>query len=163
MEAVIRPVRDGDAAEIAAIYAPYVLNTAISFEATPPPLVEMAARIRDIVAGYPYLVAERDGCVVGYAYATLLRTRAAYQEAVEVTVYLAPAAQRQGFGRALYARLLPLLAERGFHAAFAGIALPNEPSIALHEAAGFEPAGVWREVGLKFGRWIDVGWWQRRL
>lgn len=159
----VRPATVADAASVHAIYAPVVEHTAISFEEMPPSIDEMAARIEATSTAYPYLVAEREGMVVGYAYAGQHRTRAAYRWSVDVTVYIAEEARRSGIGRALYAQLFPELAARGFHAAFAGIALPNPESVALHERMGFELLGVYREVGSKFGRWHDVGWWQRLL
>lgn len=161
--ALIRAATTADAPAIQAIYAPVVEHTAISFEETPPSVAEMAARIEATMQDYPYLVAELDGEVAGYAYASQHRTRAAYRTSVDVTVYIAEGTRRSGVGRALYGKLLPALAERGFHAAFAGIALPNEGSIALHESMGFTPLGIYYEVGRKFGNWHDVGWWQRLL
>lgn len=122
----------------------------------------MAQRIADYGASHAWLVAEMSGVVVGYAYGSPHRTRAAYASSCDVAVYVAPDAARRGVGRALYGALLPLLARR-YHAAFAGIALPNAASIALHEALGFTPLGVYREVGWKLGAWRDVGWWQRLL
>lgn len=159
----VRPATVADAASVHAIYAPVVEHTAISFEEVAPTIEEMSARIEATSNAYPYLVAERDGMVVGYAYASQHRTRSAYRWSVDVTVYIAEDARRSGVGSALYARLFAELVERGFHAAFAGIALPNSGSVALHERMGFEPLGVYREVGSKFGRWHDVGWWQRLL
>lgn len=159
----IRNATVADAPAIQAIYAPIVLNTAISFEEAPPEVEEMAQRMATISETYPYLVAERDGTAAGYAYGSVHRARPAYRRSVEVTVYVAEAERGRGVGRALYGALLPMLAEGGFHMAFAGIALPNPASIALHEAAGFERIGVFREIGFKFGRWHDVGWWQRGL
>jgi L-amino acid N-acyltransferase YncA len=159
----IRSATVEDAPAIRAIYAPVVATTAISFEDIPPSAAEIALRIADTLAGYPYLVATRDGSVVGYAYAGPHRERSAYRFSTDVTVYVAREAHRTGVGRALYGALLPELARRGFHAAFAGIALPNAASVALHEAVGFTKVGVYREVGFKFGRWHDVGWWQRLL
>ncbi len=159
----VRPASVSDAAAIQEIYAPIVAETAISFEDEPPGVQEMAARIASTLQSYPYLAATRDGRVVGYAYATQHRSRAAYRRSVDVTVYVAGNARKSGVGRALYAALLPQLSKRGFHAAFAGIALPNAGSVRLHEAMGFEPVGIYREVGHKFGRWHDVGWWQRLL
>ncbi|EJU12018.1 N-acetyltransferase GCN5 [Sphingomonas sp. LH128] len=161
--ALIRAATTADAPAIQAIYAPVVERTAISFEETPPSVAEMAARITATMQDYPYLVAELDGEVAGYAYASQHRTRAAYRTSVDVTVYIAEWARRRGVGRALYGKLLPALAKRGFHAAFAGIALPNEGSIALHESMGFTPLGIYHEVGRKFGNWHDVSWWQRLL
>ena len=159
----VRPASVSDAAAIQEIYAPIVAETAISFEEEPPTVQEMAARIASTLADYPYLAATRDGRVVGYAYAGQHRARAAYRRSVDVTVYVAGNARRTGVGRALYATLLPQLSERGFHAGFAGIALPNAGSVHLHEAMGFKPVGIYQEVGHKFGRWHDVGWWQRLL
>ena len=123
----------------------------------------MARRISDYGASHAWLVAEAGGEVAGYAYGSPHRTRAAYASSCDVAVYVDPARSRQGVGRALYAELLPLLVAKDFHAAFAGIALPNDASIALHEAIGFTPVGIYREVGWKLGGWRDVGWWQRLL
>jgi L-amino acid N-acyltransferase YncA len=154
---------DRDAAACAAIYAPFVTDSWISFELEAPDAAEMARRIGEYGASHTWLVAEVDGAVAGYAYGSLHRTRAAYASSCDVAVYVDPAHGRRGIGRALYAELLPLLADRGFHAAFAGIALPNDASIGLHEAMGFTPVGIYREVGWKLGGWRDVGWWQRLL
>jgi L-amino acid N-acyltransferase YncA len=126
-------------------------------------VAEMARRIADYSASHAFLVAERDGQVVGYAYGGPHRARAAYRRSVEVSAYVAGDARRAGVGRALYATLLAILTQRGFHAAFAGIALPNPGSIALHQAVGFAPIGVFHQVGFKFGQWHDVGWWERIL
>jgi phosphinothricin acetyltransferase len=122
----------------------------------------MARRIAEYSASHGWLVAEHGGRAAGYAYGSAHRTRAAYASSCDVAVYVDPACARQGIGRALYGELLPLLAGR-YHAAFAGIALPNEASVALHEAMGFTPVGIYREVGWKMGAWRDVGWWQRLL
>ena len=160
---VIRPTAVADAAAMHAIYAPIVETTAISFEEVPPTIGEMAERIETTLRSYPYLVAEIGGSVVGFAYGGAHRTRAAYRWSVDVTIYVAEPVRGRGVGRALYGALLPALAECGFHAAFAGIALPNPGSVALHEAMGFTLLGIYREVGFKLGRWHDVGWWQRLL
>jgi L-amino acid N-acyltransferase YncA len=159
----VRQIHLGDAPAVQAIYVPYVISSTISFEEVPPDIAEMERRIAAILLKYPYLVAEVDGQVVGYAYASEHRTRAAYRTSVDVTVYVAPGAQRSGVARCLYSRLLPAAATLGYHAAFAGIALPNDASVGLHEAMGFEPVGAYREVGRKFDAWHDVGWWQRLL
>lgn len=159
----VRPAVAADAAEIQAIYAPYVTDSTISFEEVPPDTIEVETRIAALLPQYPYLVAEIDGRVVGYAYASQHRTRSAYRNSIDVAVYVAPGAQRRGVARCLYTRLLPAAASLGFHAAFAGIALPNKASVGLHEAMGFEPLGIYREVGRKFDAWHDVGWWQRLL
>jgi L-amino acid N-acyltransferase YncA len=160
---LIRQAGVGDAPAIQAIYAPVVADTIISFEEVPPDVAEIERRIAATLSAYPYVVAEEGGEVLGYAYASEHRTRAAYRSSVDVTVYVAAGAHHRGIGRALYAELLPAAAARGYHAAFAGIALPNAASVGLHEAMGFSPVGVYREVGRKFGRWHDVGWWQRLI
>lgn len=123
----------------------------------------MAARIAAYGATHGWLVAEVDGTVAGYAYGSPHRSRAAYATSCDVGIYIDPAFARRGLGRALYAALLPSLKDRGYHAAFAGIALPNVPSVRLHEAAGFTPVGIYREVGWKMDGWRDVEWWQRVL
>ena len=160
---MIRPAVAGDAAACAAIYAPFVRDTWVSFETEVPDAAEMARRIAAISASHAWLVAEVDGVIAGYAYGSAHRTRAAYGTSCDVAIYVDPAFGRRGIGRSLYAQLLPILAERGFHAAFAGIALPNDGSIALHRAMGFAPIGVYREVGWKMGAWRDTSWWQRLL
>lgn len=153
-----------DAAAIAAIYAPYVTGTAVSFETDPPDAAEMAARIAANGALYPWLVAcDEDQRLLGYAYAAAFRSRRAYRFSVETTVYLHPSATGRGIGRTLYAALIPLLERQGFTQAIAAITLPNEASVRLHEAFGFAPAGVYREVGYKLGEWLSVGLWQRSL
>lgn len=152
-----------DAAACAAIYRPHVTDGWTSFELDPPDEAEMARRIADYSLSHRWLVAEAEGAVIGYAYGSPHRTRAAYASSCDVAVYVAAGQARRGVGRALYGELLPLLKLRGSHAAFAGIALPNAASIALHEAAGFAPVGIYREVGWKMGGWRDVGWWQRLL
>ena len=163
MAATFRPADPSrDAAACTAIYAPFVRESCISFELEPPDEAEMARRIRGHSASHAWLVAEADGAVAGYAYGSPHRDRAAYASSCDVAVYVDPAHARQGIGRALYRALLPLLAAK-YHAAFAGIALPNAASIGLHQAMGFTPVGVYREVGWKMGGWRDVGWWQRLL
>jgi len=159
----IRAALPEDAARCAEIYAPFVTDSWVSFELTPPDSAEMAARITSYGATHGWLVAEIDGRVAGYAYGSPHRTREAYASSCDVAVYVDPAFARTGIGRALYAQLLPALKQRGYHAAFAGIALPNPGSVALHEAMGFAPLGIYREVGWKLGGWRDVGWWQRLL
>jgi phosphinothricin acetyltransferase len=157
----VRPADPGaDAAACAAIYAPHVDPGPASFEDEPPDAAEVARRIRGARA---WLVAVEDGAVAGYAYASPHRDRAAYRWAVDVAVYVAGAAQGRGVARALYDALLPDLAARGFRAACAGIALPNEPSVRLHEACGFRLVGVYPRIGYKAGAWRDVGWWQLDL
>ena len=152
-----------DAAAIAAIYAPYVRDTIISFETEAPDAAEIAERIRRIGTHYPWLAAVSGGQIVGYAYACENRSRLAYRWSVDVAVYLHPSAQRRGIGSGLYRRLFALLRLQGFVNAFAGITLPNAASVGLHEAMGFTLIGVYRRVGHKLGAWHDVGWWQLAL
>lgn len=152
-----------DAAAIAAIYAPYARDTVITFETEAPDAQEIGTRIAQIGARYPWLVAELDGAVVGYAYASEYRTRKAYRWSVDVAVYLAAAAHRRGIGRGLYARLFELLAAQGYVNAYGIITLPNAASVGLHEAMGFLPIGVFHHVGHKHGAWHDVGWWHLAL
>jgi len=148
-----------DAAACAEIYAPYVTGTAISFEEVPPGADEMAARIRHVTATHPWLVADGAGPALGFAYADRHGDRAAYRWAADVAVYVALGSHRRGVGRALYAVLLRLLADAGLRRAYAGVTLPNPASVALHEALGFRPIGVYRRAGWKHGAWHDVGWW----
>ena len=159
----VRPARPSDGPAVAAIYAPYVTDTAITFDETPPTAAETTARIEAVLARYPYYVAEDAGRVVGYANAAAHRPRESYRWAVDVAVYVDRAARRAGVGRALYDVLLPDLARRGFLMAYAGITLPNDPSVGLHTAFGFSLVGVYRDVGYKLGAWRDVGWYERRL
>ena len=158
---VADPARD--AASCAAIYAPFVRDGWVSFEAEPPGAVEMAARIARYGASHAWLVAERGGQLAGYAYASPHRARAAYASSCDMPVYVDPALARAGVGRVLYGALIPAMNAQGLHAAFAGIALPNAGSVGLHEAMGFTAIGIYREVGWKLGNWRDVGWWQRLL
>lgn len=160
---LIRPACEADAGALLAIYAPFVEHTAVSFETQVPGVDEFAARIRRYGSQWAWLVAEREGRVLGYAYGSPHRERAAYAWSVETSAYVDPAARRQGIGRALYLALFDALAARGYCNAFAGMTLPNEASAALHRSVGFEPLGVFRRVGWKFGRWHDVAWAQRRL
>ncbi len=152
-----------DAPAIAAIYAPYVQGTIISFETDAPDAAEIASRMARIGRQYPWLAASTDGRLVGYAYACENRSRLAYRWSVDATVYLDASAQRNGIGSALYRRLFALLRAQGYVNVFAGISLPNAASVRLHEAMGFASIGVYRNVGYKLGAWRDVGWWQLAL
>lgn len=151
---------DRDAAACAAIYAPYVQESAVSFEEVAPDGAAMAARMRGLRATHPWLVAEVGGAVAGFAYASPHRERAAYRWAADVAIYVGPERRGRGLGRALYGELLSLLRRQRLHVACAGITLPNEASVGLHESLGFEPVGVYRRIGFKAGSWRDVGWWQ---
>jgi phosphinothricin acetyltransferase len=157
---MIRAATSIDAAAIAGIYNYYLRETVITFEETPVSDDEVARRIEDVVARYPWLVAEQDGAVVGWAYATEWKTRSAYRLSVETAVYVAPTHHGRGIGTALYAPLIVELKARRLHSAVGGIALPNPASIALHEKLGFKKIGHFVEVGRKFDRWVDVGYWQ---
>lgn len=163
----IRAARPEDAAAIASIYAPYVLTGTVSFETEPPDARAMRTRMTASDGLYPWLVAttgdDDDSGVTAYAYAAKFRDRAAYHYVVETSIYVAGSVQRQGVGRLLYEALIDTLRAQGFTQAIGVIALPNDWSISLHEANGFRRAGVYREVGYKQGRWIDVGWWQCEL
>lgn len=157
----IRGVRVDDAPAITAIYNPYVLDTIVTFEEEAVTAVEMARRIADVqTSNLPWIVAEDAGALVGYAYATKWRPRHAYRFSTEVTVYVTSGLSGQGIGSRLYQHLLPLLRQHGVHAAMGGIALPNGPSIRLHEKSGFRKVAHFEQAGFKFGRWIDVGYWQ---
>ena len=160
---LIRRAAPGDAAAIAAIYNHHVANTIVTFEETPVGDEEMRGRIAQIDASHAWFVAEVDGLVAGYAYASAWRARAAYRRSVETTVYVGNGYVARGLGTALYDALLRELGRRGFHCAMGGIALPNAGSVALHERMGFAKVAHFREVGWKLGRWIDVGYWQRML
>lgn len=161
----LRAATLADAPQIAAIYAPYVAGSAVSFETEPPTPQAMRRRMEAANGLYPWIVATPEGSdvLLGYAYAARFREREAYRFCVETTVYVAGDAHRQGVGRLLYDALLDTLREQEFTQAIAAITLPNAPSIALHEAVGFRRAGVYREVGYKQGRWMDVGLWQCSL
>lgn len=156
----VRHATEHDAEACAAIYAPYVTDTAVSFETDPPDAQELARRI---AASHAWLVLEDEGRIVGYAYAGTFHPRAAYRWACETSVYLEQGFERRGGGRALYAVLLPWLREHGFTSAIAGMTLPNPGSVGLHAALGFEPVGTYRNVGFKLGAWHDVGWTQLML
>lgn len=160
----IRPAAAGDAAALARIYNFYVQETIVTFEEEAVSAAEMSARLREVQeASLPWLVAEDRGEVVGYAYAGKWRVRRGYRFSVEVTVYLDHRRGRAGIGTSLYQRLLSELPPRGIHVAIGGIALPNEASVALHEKLGFRKTAHFHEVGFKFDRWIDVGYWEKRL
>jgi phosphinothricin acetyltransferase len=162
----LRPVTPADAPGIHAIYAPIVESDHASFEFEPPSVVEMAARISKTISRYPWLAAvddDQDGRIVGYAYGTEHRGRIGYRWSVEVSVYVSPEAQGKGLGTALYTALFEILEAQGFVNLFAGIALPNPGSVALHEGLGFAPIGRFPSIGWKAGRWWDTGWYHRRI
>ncbi len=161
----IRPATTADAQAIAAIYAPYVESSAVSFEEEVPSAEQIAERMALKDGLYPWLIAtssEGSG-VMGFACASRFRERPAYRFAVETSIYVAGDLQRNGVGRMLYDALIDTLEFQGFTQAIAAIALPNDASIKLHEAMGFFRAGIYREIGFKHGQWRDVGLWQREL
>jgi phosphinothricin acetyltransferase len=152
-----------DATACAAIYAPHVEASPTSFEELAPSPAEIAVRIERAAATHAWLVAEVGGDVLGYAYACPHRERPAYRWAADVSVYVADGRRGQGLGRSLYQALLRRLRDQRFRVACAGITLPNEASVALHERLGFVAVGVFRQIGWKAGAWHDVGWWQLDL
>lgn len=163
MNLTLRPAAESDASAICAIYNPYVLDTVITFEQTPVSEAEMVQRIRDYTAAYPWLVAEADAKVVAYAYATRWRTRAAYDHTLESTVYVDRNFTGRGIAKPLYLELLRALKARNVHAVVGCIALPNDASVAVHEQCGFVKVAHFPQVGRKFERWVDVGFWQATL
>lgn len=152
-----------DGAACAGVYAPYVTDTSVSFELVPPDAAEMARRIERTVARTPWVVAELDGAVRAYAYASRHRDRPAYDWTVETTVYVDRALARMGLGRAAMKALLAILRLQGAHLAVAGITPPNPGSVGLHLALGFERIGVFEAIGHKFGRWHGVEWYGLEL
>ena len=146
-----------------AIYAPVVRETAISFELDPPSLDDFEARVAKYSAGWAWLVAELDGQILGYAYGSPHRERAAYRWSTETSAYVALGARKRGIGTRLYQALFPALGDRGYCNAYAGVTLPNEASVALHRAVGFSPIGIFPAVGRKFDKWHDVAWFYRCL
>lgn len=161
---IIRSAKDDDAIDIAYIYNYYIAISHATFEIEPIDEAEMLRRIEECwYAGYPFLVCEENDEIVGYAYGRRFRVRQAYLHSVEVTVYVRPGHTERGIGKLLYESLFDELKKGDFHAIIAGISLPNEASVKLHENFGFEKVAHFREVGRKFERWIDVGYWQFML
>lgn len=152
----IRVATPADAPAIADIYAPIVRETVISFESKPPSAEEMAGRIGTTLQSHPWLVAVEDGAILGYAYGSQFRARAAYRWTCEVSAYVDTATRRGGVGKALYGQLLDTLRRQHFHTALAIITLPNAASVGFHQSFGFEPAGTVAGIGFKFGGWHDV-------
>jgi phosphinothricin acetyltransferase len=159
----IRDATVADAGALLAIYSPFVIETAVSFELEPPSVEEFSQRILSAQSKWAWLVAEQAGRVGGYAYASSFRQRAAYQWSIEVSAYLDPAFRGRGIGRVLYERLLAIMVVKGYCTAYAGITLPNDASVRFHQALGFTEIGSFRRAGWKFGAWHDVSWWQLPL
>jgi len=157
---MLRPATIADAAAIAVIYNHYILNTIITFEEEVVIAGEMARRIADVTATLPWLVWDEGGKILGYAYASKWKPRAAYRYAVEASVYLDQGVTGRGLGTKLYTALIAEVKNRGLHAVIGGAALPNEASVALHEKLGFQKIGQFKQTGFKFGQWIDVGYWE---
>jgi phosphinothricin acetyltransferase len=157
---VIRPALPDDAPQICDIYNRYVGQTIITFEEETVSNAEMSRRIADTMVTFPWLVAERNGSIAGYAYATTWKSRSAYRFAVESAIYLKPDLTGQGIGHELYETLIGELRKRRLHSVIGGIALPNPASVALHEKLGFSKIGQFREVGWKLDTWVDVGYWE---
>jgi L-amino acid N-acyltransferase YncA len=161
---LIRAATAADAEALARIYNHYILNTVITFEEQAITAADMSERLDEVAASkLPWLVAERAGQVLGFAYASKWKGRCAYRYAAEVTVYLDATAPRQGLGTQLYQALFAQLRERGMHTLIGGIAQPNRASVALHEKFGMHKVAHFAQVGFKFGRWVDVGYWQVML
>ena len=160
---MIRPATSADARAMADIYNPYIRDTTITFEEDPVTAEEMAARLALVTESYPWLVWEEGGRVLGYAYSSVWRARAAYRHSTETAIYLAMDQRQKGAGTRLYQALLDELRVRGFHLVLGGLAMPNDPSVRLHEKLGFRKAGHMTEAGWKFGAWVDVGFWELLL
>ena len=159
----IRAATPADLEKMLSIYELSVRNSPASFEIDPPSLNSFEQRFKDISSKYPWIVCEIHGEVVGYSYASPHRERAAYQWSVESSVYLSSSNSKKGIGRALYSHLFQSLKEQGICNVFAGITIPNEASIRLHESLNFNYIGTYRNVGFKLNKWWDVGWWQLEL
>ncbi|MBL4655842.1 MAG: N-acetyltransferase [Bacteroidia bacterium] len=157
---MIRPAESEDANEISEIYNYYILNTTVTLEETPVGVVAMRERIQYSTSKFPWMVYEKAGQVSGYAYASEWKSRCSYKHSVESTVYLRQGEMKKGVGSMLYIELIKQLRNLEFHAVIGGIALPNEASIGLHEKLGFEKVAHFKEVGYKFEKWIDVGYWE---
>jgi phosphinothricin acetyltransferase len=160
MSVKIRLANPDDAAGVLRIYGPYCESSSVSFEIVAPSVEEIRRRIEKISRQYPWLICEIDGHVAGYVYASQHRERAAYRWNVDVAVYVGAEYRRRHVGQSLYSTLFSILRSQGYFKAFAGITLPNEASVRLHESVGFRPIAAYRGVGYKLGRWLDVGWWQ---
>ena len=160
---MIRRIENKDIAAVTAIYNHYILHSIATFEEQAISNQAMEERVDAVLFHFPWLVYEADGVVLGYAYANTWKTRSAYNRTVETSVYLAPGAEGRGIGKALYTQLIDALHAAEMHVLIGGISLPNEASVGLHESLGFVKIGHFKEVGYKFGQWIDVGYWELLL
>jgi L-amino acid N-acyltransferase YncA len=163
MTAIIRLARSDDAGQMLDIYAPFVRDSAVSFEVDVPTPEAFAKRVQNTLATLPWLVCESEGTVLGYAYASKHQDRAAYQWSVDVSAYISDEHRRQGVGTALYTSLFACLRLQGYYNAYAGVTLPNPASVGIHEAKGFTHVGTYHDVGHKFGQWHSVGCWELSL
>lgn len=164
MQGMIRQASDLDCEQLAGIYNYYINETVITFDEEPVSARDMRARldkVRD--SGLPWLVAEEDGVLVGYAYASNWQARSAYRRTVEISVYLSYEQVSKGWGTKLYQELFEILNSKAYHVALAGVTLPNAASEALHAKFGMKQVAHFHEVGFKFDRWLDVGYWQKKL
>lgn len=162
-EKKIRLAKEEDCDSILHIYAPYIINTAITFECIVPTIIKFRERMENIQSYYPWLVCEIDNNIVGYAYASRFREKEAYKWSVDFSVYIIPEYHRKNIGKALYFALSELLKLQGFYNAYAGVTLPNIKSESLHESFGFKAIGVYHNVGYKFDNWHDVKWYEVKI
>jgi phosphinothricin acetyltransferase len=160
---MIRLANPTDAVAMLAIYAPYIRHTSLTFETGVPAVADFANRIRSYLENWPWIVYEKDGQVLGYAYASRYRERVAYQWSVECSVYIHDDHFRSGIAKKLYTPLFSILKTQGFTTVYAVINLPNDRSVAFHESMGFSYFATFKKVGYKLGKWKDVGWWQLQL
>ena len=163
MTTSIRLATEVDAAQMLAVYRPFVLESPFTFEVVPPSVEEFEARVAATMETLPWLVCDDHGTLLGFAYAARHHPREAYQWSVDCSIYVYADHRGRGVGRALYTSLFACLRALGYYNVYAGITLPNAPSVALHEAMGFTEVGVYRSAGYKLGAWHDVGWWQLAL
>jgi phosphinothricin acetyltransferase len=159
----MRPVTVDDAEAICGIYNPYIRDSAITFEEDPVSPGEMEGRIRGVTASYPWLVHEEGGEVVGYAYINQWKARAAYRFSSEISIYIKGSCRRRGIGSGLLGSLLEEVRKTSLHSIVAGVTLPNEASVGLHEKFGFKKIAQFNEIGFKLGKWLDVGYWELLL
>lgn len=163
MSRIIRSAIPTDARAILDIYEPYITDTSITFETEVPTIDEFMERMDNIQKRYPYLVYEADGVIIGYAYASKHRERAAYRYSADVSVYVKPSYHKQGIGKALYTKLFDLLRDQGIYTVYACITVPNDASIELHKSLGFTEVGTFHNAGYKLGKWHDVIWFEKAL
>ncbi|HMS34094.1 MAG TPA: N-acetyltransferase family protein [Ignavibacteria bacterium] len=160
---MIRNVKESDALQISEIYNHYIRNTAITFEEAEIKEDDIIRRIKSVTEEFPWIINEEEGIINGYAYSNRWKERSAYRYSAENTVYVHKDHFGKGIGKMLLQELIVQLKKKGIHSILAGIAMPNEASIVLHEKCGFIKCGTLKEVGFKFGKWVDVGYWEKIL